>query len=1472
MWAGFVLLGLPSSRPASGVQSHAVSKLRSAFRGDRLRPAGRNDLRGLLSERHLGARRVHVFEFSEYTWFCVVEETSAERNFADGWRDAAIRLREYQIEAVNRVTQHLERGKRRQLIALPTGTGKTVIFAALARSFGVKTLVIAHRKELIDQAVERFRLVWPGAEVGVCMADRDEIDKQIVVASIQTAMRDDRIAALREQNFELCIVDEAHHAVANSYVRLLRGLGFVDESARVDGEEEEDEEWAGPTPSPPTSGAPSPAAPARRRPAPTAASAAACSSASPPRVRPRGARRREGSRLRLGAAFRHDDKRLLSLFDDVVFQRSIVDMIRSEYLVDLRSWRAQTGSDLSLVALDFGSGDFNERSLATAVNNAARNALIVDTYTKHAAGKQAVAFCASIEHARSLAEAFQAAGIAADAIYGSMRAKERDEAIRRFRSNEIQVLTNYQILTEGFDHPAIEAIIMARPTRSVGLYTQMVGRGTRKYPNKQECVVLEFFDHGFEEGVCHLGKLIGDIFMKDGESLLEAMARGGDDTALLHKRLLSNSQLHWHQRHGSYRIYLAELGTLCIEPWDPPALAAADDEDEGEDEEEEEEEEEEEAAVEVAAAIGKRREAGRVRRVEGAEADGPEKELVEWEREDALAAFERSVMGPAEGQNFFVVLRKPSGRCWKVLQGYPVPLEYAESIAEDFLRHPSIERKLSYAIDKGARWRNQRPTPSQLSRLASLGYIPPRGVSRGRVSDLIAHATFESNMHRIRHMEPAPEQIAALLEHGLRRPSSRSKAEALLSKIEELQGEGKLEAALARLQEKGSPREEEDDEYYEAAGPDEDGAEGAARAPAELEPIVGEQAEAAYLRKLGVRVPAAAERRAALVAKLRLLERRGALDAALERLRGGKPAATPAAEAAEEGPAPVEAGPSEEAEAEEEEERVRRPPARASVRRRQASLPATHELHVREPEPEAEPAKAPAKRVRASMREAFSNAGGGGSLTYMAPELDEALGSAKVPSATQEAALYLRSLGLEPPSAPHKAVALAAKLRRMEEAGKLKLALARLRETGAASGSALDPLEKPTHNRRGEPQRRVRFPERPRADFEAPRPGARPPPAIAAPPPPPPPQEQEQRQEETGGEEPEDDVAYLRKLGVRVPAAAERRAALVAKLRLLERRGALDAALERLRGGKSTTPSPPPTPSPGPSPPPPVPSSSAQPPAPGEEGPARAERGRRPGVELQLTTLDNAPEEDEEEDAEASMEVVIGAGAPAAASAAVAAVRASAAARVAASTLDNSAPPTLFDAADARRAAGAGVRAGDGAGGGGGVGEAGRGRPASFGRRGGQTEEEVPAAAKDAEGGLSYLMRLGVPVPSTFHQTEALAAHLRALEASDPAKFRSTVTKLLPPEDPPEEPLADGRASRLPPAVEGEAAIVPDPGEETSGPSADREYLRSLGLRLPASTPPEKMASLAAKLRSFDRVGKLEIVLAEIRKRSWEPS
>lgn len=347
---------------------------------------------------------------------------------------APFTLRPYQQAAVRAVIEARRRGVRRQVLCLPTGAGKTVIFSELTRLARRHVLVLAHRSELVQQARDKLgrALQDPGA-VGVEQAGETAPPEARVVAASIRSLSSERIARLRaEHDLGLVIYDECHHAPAEDNQRVLRELGCLDA------------DWTG----------------------------TLC-----------------GFTATTG---RGDGRGLDEVFEELVFQVRLGALIDQGFLVPLRGFRVSTAADLRGVSS--GSGDFDLEELAEAVDIEERNALVARSIVELARDRRTIAFCVTVRHATHLARALNALGLPAGIVHGNLKAEARARVLRDFREGRIQALSNVGVLTEGFDDPGVSCIAMARPTRSEGLYAQCVGRGTRLAPGKQDCLVLDFVD------------------------------------------------------------------------------------------------------------------------------------------------------------------------------------------------------------------------------------------------------------------------------------------------------------------------------------------------------------------------------------------------------------------------------------------------------------------------------------------------------------------------------------------------------------------------------------------------------------------------------------------------------------------------------------------------------------------------------------------------------------------------------------------------------------------------------------------------------------------------------------------------------------------------------------------------------------------------------------------------------------------
>jgi ATP-dependent helicase IRC3 len=187
---------------------------------------------------------------------------------------------------------------------------------------------------------------------------------------------------------------------------------------------------------------------------------------------------------------RTDGRSALALFGDPAFELSRTDLEDLGYLVPMQYFTVQ--GDLGLDRLELSSGDFQAAALSRVMDTPPHRALAVKAWLEQGAGKRTLVFCAGVEHAHHLAQDFRALGLSAEAIDG--KTKERHDLLARFASGELQVLTNYGVLTEGFDDPGVACILMARPTTSPLVYMQCIGRGLRTAPGKRACTIIDLVD------------------------------------------------------------------------------------------------------------------------------------------------------------------------------------------------------------------------------------------------------------------------------------------------------------------------------------------------------------------------------------------------------------------------------------------------------------------------------------------------------------------------------------------------------------------------------------------------------------------------------------------------------------------------------------------------------------------------------------------------------------------------------------------------------------------------------------------------------------------------------------------------------------------------------------------------------------------------------------------------------------------
>lgn len=390
-----------------------------------------------------------------------------------------IKLRDYQSEALDAVFNAWAGGMRRPAIVLPTGAGKTVVFSALVkewqlrdgaakRTFGDRVMILAHRDELVDQAISKLRAMLPeGTSVGKVKATDRQPAADILVCSVQTlATRSG--SALREiKEWEadvgpvgLIITDECHHAAAASYGKVYDAfpdalhLGVTATMARGDG-------------------------------------------------------------VGLG-----------SVWEEVVYKKSVLWMMSKGYLTDVEAKRVSL-TDVDMGAVKVSRGDYQSGDLGRALMEAEAHRPIAQAYLEYAKDRRGIVFTPTVETAHATAGELNTAGVKSAVISGDTPREERRQIFEDFRTGRVQVLSNCMVLTEGFDAPWAEVAVIARPTQSQPLYVQMVGRVLRPWPGKERALVLDVVGASASNKLRTLIDLEPGAVesLRDEEALLEAAVR-----------------------------------------------------------------------------------------------------------------------------------------------------------------------------------------------------------------------------------------------------------------------------------------------------------------------------------------------------------------------------------------------------------------------------------------------------------------------------------------------------------------------------------------------------------------------------------------------------------------------------------------------------------------------------------------------------------------------------------------------------------------------------------------------------------------------------------------------------------------------------------------------------------------------------------------------------------------------------------
>jgi DNA repair protein RadD len=346
-------------------------------------------------------------------------------------------LRPYQQQAIDRIHSAIAAGHRRILLVAPTGSGKTVIIAAIVADAAQqyrRAILLAHRRELIGQA--STKLYAADVDHGVILAGfPTRPDEPVQVASIATLhARAIRTASIDLPIADLVIVDEAHHCRARTYKRILEAY---------------------------------------------------------PRA------------IILGVTAtpcRSDGRGLGDTFEVLIECPPVADLIAAKFLVGTKVF-APTRPDLTGIRVE--RGDYVERELAPRMDTAKLVGDVVEQWLKLAERRKTVAFASSVGHSVHIRDELRRSGVLAEHLDGSTPPDERDAILAGLATGNIEVVTNYGVLTEGWDSPAVSCVVLARPTKHHGLFRQMIGRVLRPVPGKIDAIVLDhagaIYEHGFIE-------------------------------------------------------------------------------------------------------------------------------------------------------------------------------------------------------------------------------------------------------------------------------------------------------------------------------------------------------------------------------------------------------------------------------------------------------------------------------------------------------------------------------------------------------------------------------------------------------------------------------------------------------------------------------------------------------------------------------------------------------------------------------------------------------------------------------------------------------------------------------------------------------------------------------------------------------------------------------------------------------------
>jgi superfamily II DNA or RNA helicase len=351
-----------------------------------------------------------------------------------------VSLRPYQAEARDAIIREWSEGKQKTLLVLPTGTGKTIVFASVVQNqiqHGGRALIMAHRGELLDQAADKLQDAC-GLPSVLEKAESSSLGSSIpvTVGSVQSLAQPNRLAKFPQDYFTDIVIDEAHHCLSNSYQRVLDhfpGANILGVTATPD---------------------------------------------------------------------RGDQRNLGKYFDSKAYEYSMTRAVKDGYLCPIQAQMIPL--ELNICDVSISNGDYSAGEIGTALDPYL--ARIVEEMTHYCQGRKTVVFLPLIKTSQKFCELLNRAGLRAVEVNGD--SDDRSEVLHDFEAGRYDVLCNSMLLTEGWDCPSVDCIVVLRPTKIRSLYQQMIGRGMRLCDGKDHLLLLDFLWLSRRHDLCRPSALV----------------------------------------------------------------------------------------------------------------------------------------------------------------------------------------------------------------------------------------------------------------------------------------------------------------------------------------------------------------------------------------------------------------------------------------------------------------------------------------------------------------------------------------------------------------------------------------------------------------------------------------------------------------------------------------------------------------------------------------------------------------------------------------------------------------------------------------------------------------------------------------------------------------------------------------------------------------------------------------------------